>query len=256
MIRFACPGCQATYTVGDEKAGKNGKCPKCQSAFVIPGPEGSDAPPPPPSFPAPPPMYAPPPPPPPAADPNAAVEIAPCPKCQTRLSVSPADIGLNVQCPTCATTFLATSTHAVSVPNPAPPPPVTRDRDDDDDRPSRRRRRDDDDDDRRSRRIGTVEIKRIGVLSAAKMQAVLAFVGGLFLGLMYGGMFLFMAAAVPGGGPGGGGGAGVGFAGMGICFAIGMPLVSAAMGFIGGAINALLYNLVASATGGLEIDLE
>lgn len=39
MIRFACPGCAAEYSVKDDKAGKSGKCPKCGTQFVIPGAE-------------------------------------------------------------------------------------------------------------------------------------------------------------------------------------------------------------------------
>ncbi len=173
MIRFACPGCSATFTVGDEKAGKTGKCPKCQSQFVIPaadaGAPAADVPPP-----VPPPTKAPsrptlPPLPPPATDPNAPVEIAPCPKCDTRLSVLPTDVGVDIQCPSCETVFKALRADA-------PPPPDAgakgkgkgssalvklgsgskKDDDDDDDRPSTkkksRRGDDDDDDDRPSKR--------------------------------------------------------------------------------------------------------
>lgn len=173
MIRFACPGCSATFTVGDEKAGKTGKCPKCQSQFVIPaadaGAPAADVPPPVPSASksASRPSLPPPPPPTPAADPNAPVEIAPCPKCGTRLSVLPTDVGVDIQCPSCETVFKATRADA-------PPPPDTgskskgssalvklgsgsdKDEDDDDDRPSKRKSKrrddDDDDDDRPSRR--------------------------------------------------------------------------------------------------------
>ncbi len=45
MIRFECPGCQAIYTVKDDKAGKTGKCPSCGSQFVIPQPESELEPP-------------------------------------------------------------------------------------------------------------------------------------------------------------------------------------------------------------------
>ena len=145
MIRFACPGCGATYTVEDAKGGKTGKCPKCQSQFVIPMPEEGAAPPPLPRSPAPPP--------PPSADPNAPVEIAPCPKCGARLSVAAADLGADVECPYCKTVYQAAREGAAT----APPPTrsrvgddrPSRRRDEDDDRPSRRRW---DDDDRPSRR--------------------------------------------------------------------------------------------------------
>ena len=170
MIRFACPGCSATFTVTDEKAGKTGKCPKCQTQFTIPfpQPDPEENPPPPTSVEAPPPMQSveAPPPMPPAVEPPAApepVEILPCPKCTSRLSVLPGDVGLDVECPNCQTVYRAARADA-------PPPPVINapkssalvkygsgaknnrddDDDEDDERPSRRkkkRRRDDDDDD-------------------------------------------------------------------------------------------------------------
>ena len=180
MIRFACPGCSATYTVGDEKAGKTGKCPKCQTAFLIPdapAPESVASPPPPPpppvvvAPPPPPPVVQAPPPPPPVDD--GTVEIQPCPKCKSKLTVMKEHVGIEIECPTCQTVFKASRADA-------PPPPSvpksksttsskleklgssTKDEDDDeDDRPSKRKGRsssrrarddDDDDDDRPSRR--------------------------------------------------------------------------------------------------------
>src|SRR5262245_61729682 len=96
MIRFACPGCGATYSVDDAKAGKTGKCPKCQGQFVIPAAEAG-----------PPPLPSAPPPPTPAADASSPVEIAPCPGCQARLSVAASDLGVNVECPYCKTVYAA-----------------------------------------------------------------------------------------------------------------------------------------------------
>lgn len=167
MIRFACPGCSATFTVEDEKAGKTGKCPKCQSQFVIPDvpntgsdvPASADLAP---LSPAPPPLpVSPPPPPIPSAGSSDPVEIQPCPKCQSRLSVLPADIGLDIECPNCQRVYQAIRADA-------PPPPKRGDRGEprgdlvrlgsgsdktDDDRPPQRRSRyRDDEDDRPSRR--------------------------------------------------------------------------------------------------------
>lgn len=162
MIRFACPGCSATFTVADEKAGKTGKCPKCQSQFVIPAAEAAPAEPPPlpPAAPPKPPLPDAPAP----RGPNDPVEIQPCPKCNSRLSVLPSDVGLDIECPTCQTVFKALRADA-------PPPPDTGSKtsssklvklgsgskrdDEDDDRPSKKkskRRDDDEDDDRPSRR--------------------------------------------------------------------------------------------------------
>ncbi|MGH2688875.1 MAG: MJ0042-type zinc finger domain-containing protein [Actinomycetota bacterium] len=159
MIRFACPGCGATYSVDDAKGGKAGKCPKCQTQFQIPTPEG--APPPPPATASDTRASLPPPVPP---DPNAPVEIAPCPGCQARLSVAVTDLGADVECPYCKTVYKAKKPGTGLIP--VPPSkrseldddrPSRRRREEDeedeeDDRPSRRRRRDEDDEDRPSRR--------------------------------------------------------------------------------------------------------
>jgi hypothetical protein len=44
--------------------------------------------------------------------------------------------------------------------------------------------------------------------------------------------------------------------GLGIGFAILVPLIYAVMGFVSGAIGALIYNLVASWIGGIEVEVE
>lgn len=149
MIRFACPGCGVVYSVADEKAGKTGKCPKCQSNFVIPNADPS----------APPPLPGAepdeslvaadetPPPPPPVEDPNAPVEVAPCPGCQVRLSVEPKDVGQEVECPYCKTLFTAKRVQ----PKPSSVGTGSR-RPKDEDRPSQRRSRRDEEEERPSRR--------------------------------------------------------------------------------------------------------
>jgi len=119
MIQFACPGCGASYSVGDDKAGKSGKCPKCQAQFRIPDPE--------PVAPS-------------APVSDAAIEIAPCPKCRARLSVPSEDLGAEVECPYCQTVYVAKRFDVPSL----PPRPSSRPADDED-RPSRRSRYDKDD---------------------------------------------------------------------------------------------------------------
>lgn len=141
MIRFSCPGCGATYSVDDAKGGKTGKCPKCQTQFQIPMPGGAAAPPAPGTGPA---ATLPPPPP---VDPNAPVEISPCPGCQARLSVATSDLGADVECPYCKTVYKAKK------PGTGLSPVSPKRSELDDDRPSRRRRdEEDEEDDRPSRR--------------------------------------------------------------------------------------------------------
>jgi len=153
MIRFTCPGCETPFKVGDEKAGKPGKCPKCQSQFTIPSepnaPNESSSGLLPLPIPAPPPTD------------NAPVEIAPCPGCGSRLSVEAGDLGLDIECPNCQTQY-----KALRAGESAPPPlkktsdsfqrPSKRvaDEDDEEERPSQRssRRRDKEEDEARPSR--------------------------------------------------------------------------------------------------------
>lgn len=164
MIRFACPGCTATFTVTDDRAGKAGQCPKCQSQFLIPSellPDDETV------GVQPPPLPVQPPPLPPEVTSQSVlpVEIQPCPGCQTRLSVERANVGGDVVCPKCEVTFRAVKAEI------APPPAVgRRDRGigslerlgsgakepDDEDRDRRKSRRDEDyDRDRRRSRRGS-----------------------------------------------------------------------------------------------------
>ena len=219
MIRFACPGCAATFTVDDSKAGKVGKCPKCQSQFQIPKQDASAAaasPPPPPAY-APPPDLPPVPPPPPApriapvAPASSSVEIAPCPKCSARLTVGISDLGAEVECPYCKTVYKAARGDAlVPVPVPAPaddfaslgdgddePPPSKRrggkaskrgrrDDDEEDDRPSKRKHENDDDeeddDDRPSRRSKSRKKSRRSGGSNQESKRVMAGILAILVG--------------------------------------------------------------------------
>jgi len=155
MIRFSCPGCQAVYTVGPEKAGKTGKCPKCQSQFSIPTADGAGM-----NAPAPAPAPAPSAGtgPKPVVDPDAPVEIAGCPSCGTALTVATQYLGMDVECPTCKNVFTAklpgatkpkTSTSTALARSEAPAD------DDEDDRPSKKKSKrtdDDEEDDRPSKK--------------------------------------------------------------------------------------------------------
>jgi hypothetical protein len=45
-------------------------------------------------------------------------------------------------------------------------------------------------------------------------------------------------------------------AGFGMIFAVAMPVMYGVMGVVGGAVGAVLYNLVAGWVGGIEVELE
>lgn len=94
-----------------------------------------------------------------------------------------------------------------------------------------------------------VKIKKIGVLSTAKLFGVLyvfiGLIGGIFMSL-FGVIGLATTPEIPGI--------------IGIVFGVGaiifMPIIYGVMGFIGGAIMAWLYNLIASRVGGIEVETE
>ena len=94
-----------------------------------------------------------------------------------------------------------------------------------------------------------VEIKRIGVLSLAKLQAIVMAILGLLIGIMYailGTVIASLASAQ---------GQSLGIlAGLGFLSIIILPIFYGIMGFVSGAIGAFLYNLIAGWIGGIELE--
>lgn len=93
----------------------------------------------------------------------------------------------------------------------------------------------------------TYIIKQLGIESVGKFFAVFGLVWGFFVG------FIFAAGVTTRGA--GMGVAPAGFFGGLVALGI-MTIIGGVMGFIGGAIVAIIYNLVLGATGGIEMDLE
>lgn len=91
-------------------------------------------------------------------------------------------------------------------------------------------------------------IKSVGVLSVAKIMGAIY----LVMGLLFSPIFLFMGmlGSMLGQRPNPLGAIG------GVAMAIIMPIFYGGMGFILGAIGAALYNLMARAMGGIEIEFE
>ncbi|MFC3549959.1 hypothetical protein ACFOLC_02915 [Lysobacter cavernae] len=98
-------------------------------------------------------------------------------------------------------------------------------------------------------------IRRIGVLSAAKIGGILAGVVGLIAGIL-----LCLASLA-------GGSADMAHAaqadpgmtwitGLGAMAIVVLPIAYAVFGFIGGAIHAFIYNLAAKFVGGLVIETD
>jgi len=105
--------------------------------------------------------------------------------------------------------------------------------------------------------MNRLRIKKLGVLSVAKMQGVMGLVIGLIIGVIYGLIIIaysLLGASILKGNSSlavGGGGVVVGIIAM-----IAIPIIYGIIGFIGGAIGAILYNLFAGMVGGVEIEVE
>ena len=98
--------------------------------------------------------------------------------------------------------------------------------------------------------MATHSVSRIGALSLAKMLAVTY----AFLGLFIGGIVSLFAAM--GGAMGKDAAGGLGAMIFGVGAVIVLPIVYGCLGFVGGLITSVLYNLVAKVVGGIEIELD
>ena len=99
-----------------------------------------------------------------------------------------------------------------------------------------------------------VTLRRLGVLSVAKIQAILMFVMSLIIAIPYGLIVILFGAALTG--ASGSGEAGAAGVIGGIMIMILIPVLYAIIGFVGGAIAAALYNLLAGVVGGIEMEFE
>jgi hypothetical protein len=94
-----------------------------------------------------------------------------------------------------------------------------------------------------------VKIEKIGVSSAAKIYGVtlgiLGFVIGIFYALFLSAFSGILGESFPIEGAGG----------LGLIMIIVFPIMYGILGFIMGALGAVIYNFVASKMGGLEIQL-
>lgn len=96
-------------------------------------------------------------------------------------------------------------------------------------------------------------LKRVGVLSAAKISGVMYAAIGLLIGGAMAALFSIIPTAAPTGEsnmP----------AWLGMMFGVGslvfMPIFYGVLGFVMGGVGALIYNLFAGMVGGIELDLE
>ncbi len=96
-------------------------------------------------------------------------------------------------------------------------------------------------------------IRRLGVLSVAKLQGTLYALLGLLAGAVFALFSLFGAAL--GSSLGSGHQGSIFGAVLGVGAIVFFPVVYGLLGFVVGLLAAALYNLVAGITGGIEIEL-
>lgn len=95
-------------------------------------------------------------------------------------------------------------------------------------------------------------IKKLDVLSVGKITGIIAAAFGLLAGLfllVFGGMLAGLAGGTGEGNP-------LLAVGGGIVGVIALPIIYGICGFIGGLIQALIYNLAAGVIGGIRIETE
>jgi len=100
--------------------------------------------------------------------------------------------------------------------------------------------------------MAEMTIRRFGVMSVAKMYGLLMFIFGLVFGVIYG-LFLILFGAAMTAASGEGMGAAVSGGStvvIGLGMMIGLPIFYGVLGFIMGAIGALIYNVLAGIVGG------
>lgn len=105
--------------------------------------------------------------------------------------------------------------------------------------------------------MNKLRIKKLGILSFAKMQGLMGLVIGLIIGVIYGLIIILyslLGASLVGGNNAlavGGGGVVIGIVVM-----IGVPIFYGVISFVFGAIIAVIYNVFARIAGGVEIEVE
>jgi hypothetical protein len=104
--------------------------------------------------------------------------------------------------------------------------------------------------------MAKVQIRRMGVFSCAKIYSITLAAMGLIVGVIYGLIFMVVGGAMMAGGGRDSGTAGASSLVIGLVMMIAIPVFYGIIGFIGGIIGALVYNVAAGVVGGLELELE
>ncbi len=105
--------------------------------------------------------------------------------------------------------------------------------------------------------MNKIKIRKLGILSVAKIYSVMMLVLSLLISIPYG-LIIIVYALFGAGMMGGDAAFAVGGGGvlLGIGIMIGLPIFYAVIGFIGGALAALVYNIFSGIVGGVEMEVE
>ena len=106
--------------------------------------------------------------------------------------------------------------------------------------------------------MAEMTVRRVGVLSLAKIQGLIMFVIGLIIGVIYGLIIILLGATMSSLAPRSESQAmgGISSVVVGLLIMIGAPIFYGILGFIGGAIASFVYNIAAGIVGGIKLDLE
>jgi len=104
--------------------------------------------------------------------------------------------------------------------------------------------------------MNKLRIKKLGVLSVAKIYALIMLGVSLLFCIPFGLIMMLSSVAMLGSREAGIGSIGGGGIMASLFFMIGLPIVYGAMGFVFGVIGALIYNIFAGIVGGVEIEVE
>ena len=104
--------------------------------------------------------------------------------------------------------------------------------------------------------MAEMTIRRFGVFSVAKMNAIIWFILGLIVGVLYGLFFIFFGAAMSSLAPEGQGMGLTESIAAGVVMIVAMPITYGIMGLIIGAIGTLAYNILAGMIGGIKFEIE
>lgn len=99
-------------------------------------------------------------------------------------------------------------------------------------------------------------IKRIDVISAGKIGGCIAAGFGLILGVIFFLVYSVIGVAASSLATDQGGGMGALMGGLGVLSIVAFPVMYGTFGFLGGLIQALIYNLAARFVGGLRVETE